>query len=102
MTDEMFDYFWESGLKKLNKKVAKRKFIILIKSIPANERWDFIFFLRQDIRLRLGNQYGFSELHPATYINGERWEDEKPKERDRSTRDISVNESLTDRSWAKK
>lgn len=100
--DEMFYYFWQSGLRKRNKIEAKKKLFALIKSIPEADRWKFIVFLREDIKLRLIGQFGFSELHPTTYINGERWEDERPKERDRSTRDISIQEQLTDTTWAKK
>lgn len=39
----------------------------------------FAKFLVADIRSRLqAKQFGFKKLHPATYLNGKRWLDDKP------------------------
>ena len=55
-----------------------------------------------DIKKRLAsNQLGFKEMHPATYLNGERWEDEiiNTPIPQRQTPIDSI-ELLTDRTWA--
>jgi len=78
--DFCFDGFWKSGIRKVNKK----------KAIPIFEKYladnhdptgptifDLTTALVNDVKQRLkSNQLGFSEMHPTTYLNGERWEDE--------------------------
>jgi hypothetical protein len=105
---DAFEIFWGAGMRKINKKKARTIFERIAKKTPDPTR--FAEALAQDIQTRLRlNQFGFSGLHPATYLNGERWEDELPQIKqivqvetveDRSTRDISFEETLTDRSWA--
>lgn len=73
--DLLFDKFWLSGIRKVNKKKARPLFL----KILAKED-DKVFFassLCNDVHLRLmANQLGFAEMHPTTYLNGERWNDE--------------------------
>jgi hypothetical protein len=74
-TDELFDLFWSAGMRKMNKKKAKHKFILLVKAHSDPVR--FTYMLVKDIELRIkNNQQGFDMMHPTTYLNGERWEDE--------------------------
>jgi len=74
--------FWPAGLRKAAK----------AKALPAFEKkyrvWKksnggppdvFARMLAEDIRLRLSaNVFGFDKLLPASYLNGERWNDERP------------------------
>lgn len=73
--DHAFDVFWQSGLTKQQKKKA----FGIFKRKAGREPMVFAEKLRQDIstRFRLG-QFGIDKMHPTTYLNGERWEDEYP------------------------
>lgn len=81
-TDEAFEkIFWLAGMCKTGKKNAKSAFR------TQYQEWrranggtpdQFASFLAGDISSRMGKQFGFEKLHPATYLNGKRWEDEKP------------------------
>ena len=80
--DEAFEkIFWCAGMVKKGKQ----------KALPAfrskYEEWrkesggtpeQFAQMLAEDIASRQGKQFGFDNLHPATYLNGERWQDDKP------------------------
>ena len=98
--DEAFEIFWLAGMKKLNKKKALTIFKKLAKKVPDLK--EFALRLYNDIQSRLGKQFGFDAMHPTTYLNGERWEDELPAVNSgpRLTKDISLQDELTDRSWA--
>lgn len=71
-----FDRFWKAGMVKHGKKSAFNAF----KKIAKKQK-DLIIFTDKlifDIRWRLENQQiGFDNLYPATYLNGERWNDER-------------------------
>jgi len=70
-----FELFWGSGIRKVNKKKAQSLFNNLLKKQDDGQR--FINFIVTDISARLANnQLGFAEMHPTTYLNGERWNDE--------------------------
>ena len=103
--DEMFEVFWNAGMRKLNKKKAKQLFLKVIKSQELDP-WACTLRLEDDIKQRLidEKQFGFDRMHPTTYLNGERWEDEHVKEEvpalTASTRDITTEQQLNDRSWA--
>lgn len=81
-TDEAFEkIFWLAGMCKTGKKNAKSAFR------TQYQEWrranggtpdQFASFLAGDISSRMGKQFGFEKLYPATYLNGRRWEDEKP------------------------
>ncbi len=82
--DHCFDEFWESGIKKVNKKKTKPLFA---KHLKNNNKptgptiYDLTSALVKDVKSRLeSNQLGFAEMHPTTYFNGERWNDEISKQ----------------------
>ena len=81
-TDEAFEkIFWLAGMCKTGKKNAKSAFRTQYQEWRrANGGTPDMFasFLAGDISSRMGKQFGFEKLHPATYLNGKRWEDEKP------------------------
>jgi len=82
---EAFDQFWEAGMKKLNKKKALAAFKAQFKAHkkelnPEAPEQHFTTHLINDIKQRLKNQQlGFDGMHPTTYLNGERWNDEQAK-----------------------
>jgi len=78
--DELFEMFWSSGIRKVNKKKARSLFLKLIAKEKDKEH--FTRSICNDIYLRImAKQMGFSEMHPTTYINGERWNDEIIKDK---------------------
>jgi hypothetical protein len=96
---EFFEQFWNSGIRKVNKKKSLILFNNLLKKQPDQK--DFTTKLVIDVKARCkSNQLGFAEMHPTTYLNGERWEDtithRAPLAEERKT----TFENLTDRSWA--
>jgi len=75
--DQEFDKFWLSGIKKVNKKKSKAMFTSILKKTKDQGWSEFTEILIEDVKSRLdSNQLGFSEMHPTTYLNGERWRDE--------------------------
>jgi uncharacterized protein YdaU (DUF1376 family) len=78
--DCCFDQFWKSGIRKVNKKNCKPKFVKYLRNNQDPEGptiYDLTTALCNDISARiLNNQLGFSEMHPTTYLNGDRWLDE--------------------------
>ncbi len=81
-TDHAFEnIFWCAGMHKTGKKNAKSAFrtqFTLWRKETKGSAGEFARFLADDIKLRLGVQFGFDKLHPSTYLNGQRWNDEKP------------------------
>lgn len=75
--DYAFSAFWGSGIKKVNKKKAQAIFNKMLNKLEPID-WDALGAnLAIDVQRRLNsNQLGFSEMHPTTYLNGERWNDE--------------------------
>lgn len=100
MSDALFENFWLAGMRKCKKKQTKPLFNKLLKKSGDGE--SFTNMLINDIRKRLAsNQLGFAEMHPTTYLNGERWNDEviqTPKPQQQTP--IDSIELLTDRTWA--
>jgi len=95
MNDELFQRFWLAGMRKCNKKKAKSLFNRLLKRSKDPEL--FTTKLVMDIQKRLdSDQFGFDQLHPTTYLNGERWEDEIIEKEKK----VSIMDRLSDRSWA--
>lgn len=82
-TDKAFDeIFWEAGLRKDSKVKArsafKTKYLAWKKSTKGSPE-DFAAMLALDIRGRVqAGQLGIDKLLPTSYLNGERWNDEKP------------------------
>ena len=71
-----FDQFWNAGMRRLNKKAARKSFDRIIKSQPDKQA--FVDMLVEDIQARFRlQQFGFDKMHPTTYLNGERWEDDR-------------------------
>lgn len=82
-TDKAFEnIFWCAGMRKTGKKNAasafRTQFAAWRKDTHGSAE-DFARMLAEDIRCRAGTQFGFDKLHPATYLNGQRWNDEKPE-----------------------
>lgn len=76
------DIFWGAGLRRDAKTKARSAFRTKYgawKKINHGPPDDFARLLAKDIRLRLQAQvFGFDKLLPSTYLNCERWNDEKP------------------------
>lgn len=75
--NKCFPVFWEAGMCKKNKKRAESIFTSLAAKQKDPEQ--FAQTLAKDIQARLErNQLGFDQMHPTTYLNGERWNDDLP------------------------
>jgi hypothetical protein len=96
---ELFEQFWTSGIRKVNKKKSLILFNNLLKKQPDQK--DFTTKLIIDVKARCkSNQLGFAEMHPTTYLNGERWEDTITHRAPLADERKTTFENLTDRSWA--
>jgi hypothetical protein len=72
---ELFDIFWAAGMRKAAKPAARKAFEKVMRGAEDPEQ--FTYNLVDDIQKRIAiDQLGFTELHPATYLNGMRWEDD--------------------------
>ncbi|HCI3215266.1 TPA: replication protein [Salmonella enterica] len=82
VVDDAFEnIFWLAGMRKLEKKSAKSAFRTqyqIWRRDSGGTPEEFATFLADDIASRVGKQFGFDRLHPSTYLNGQRWNDEKP------------------------
>lgn len=77
---DLFENFWQAGMRKVNKKAARKIFQRLLKE--QSNPHEFVEMLSNDVKHRIRlKQFGFDAMHPTTYLNGERWEDEMPKPR---------------------
>lgn len=82
--DQAFgDIFWKAGLCKVGKVKAcsafRTKYRAWKKSTHGSPP-EFASMLAGDIRQRLSaGVFGMDKLHPATYLNQERWNDEMPE-----------------------
>lgn len=80
--DEAFEnIFWLAGMRKIEKKSAKSSFRTQYhewRRANGGNPEEFATFLAGDIASRIGKQFGFDKLHPSSYLNGQRWNDEKP------------------------
>lgn len=95
----LFGEFWNSGIKKANKKKSKPLFIKLAKSYTTGPVY-FTLMLLDDIQERLTiNQLGFDAMLPTTYLNGERWDDEIKPSKPIGNQSQSPMKMLTDTSW---
>lgn len=93
-----FTIFWNSGIRKLNKKKAKSLFTNILKN-NTDQGWsEFTEILVEDVQERIRiNQLGFSQMHPTTYLNGERWKDEKVIENEKTQRSTQPRSSAVSR-----
>lgn len=72
--DEAFESFWKMGMRKHNKVAARKAFA---RQAKGKDLDDFLAMLAKDIEMRVATgQQGFTEMHPSTYLNNQRWEDE--------------------------
>lgn len=82
-TDQAFEsIFWCAGMRKDGKKNASSAFRTQFKEWRSSSKGsaeEFARMLAEDISSRIANkQFGFDRLLPASYLNGQRWKDEKP------------------------
>ena len=76
LCEESFQVFYSAGLPKKNPQGARKKFLSLANKMKSNQK-DLAKLLKKDIEYRLlTKEFGFNKLHPATYLNNERWLDE--------------------------
>lgn len=80
--EKAFKVFYSAGMRKLNPKGALKSFTALCKKQKKQQTpMDIANHLVNDIKIRLANnQMGFDKMHPTTYLNGERWNDERLQE----------------------
>lgn len=82
-TDKAFDeIFWCAGMRKAGKKNAASAFRTQFREWRKTTRGtasEFATMLAEDIACRNGKQFGFDRLLPSSYLNGQRWNDEKPE-----------------------
>lgn len=77
-----FEHFWlNMKLVKKSKQSAQKSFYKAAKNAP--DAMDFANNLISDTVTRFNNQqFGFDKLHPSTYLNGKRWDDEYTIDKD--------------------
>lgn len=82
-TDRPFEeIFWCAGMRKAGKKNAASAFRTQFREWRKTTRGtasEFATMLAEDIACRNGKQFGFDRLLPSSYLNGQRWNDEKPE-----------------------
>ncbi|WP_348901609.1 helix-turn-helix domain-containing protein [Escherichia coli] len=82
-TDKAFEeIFWRAGMRKAGKKNAASAFRTQFREWRKTTRGtasEFATMLAEDIACRNGKQFGFDRLLPSSYLNGQRWNDEKPE-----------------------
>ncbi|EAC2138324.1 replication protein [Salmonella enterica] len=82
-TDKAFEeIFWCAGMRKAGKKNAASAFRTQFMEWRKTTRGtasEFATMLAEDIACRNGKQFGFDRLLPSSYLNGQRWNDEKPE-----------------------
>ncbi|EKS5614906.1 replication protein [Salmonella enterica] len=82
-TDKAFEeIFWCAGMRKAGKKNAASAFRTQFREwrkITRGTASEFATMLAEDIARRNGKQFGFDRLLPSSYLNGQRWNDEKPE-----------------------
>ena len=75
-SDAAFERYWtESGMRKMGKAKAKSIFDRICKKHGGAEQFATMLIKDCQSRLQVG-QVGFDAMHPTTYLNGERWNDE--------------------------
>ncbi|EEN1042466.1 TPA: replication protein [Salmonella enterica] len=82
-TDKAFEeIFWCAGMRKAGKKNAASAFRTQFREwrkVTRGTASEFATMLAEDIACRNGKQFGFDRLLPSSYLNGQRWNDEKPE-----------------------
>jgi hypothetical protein len=89
ISNKLFDQFWNSGIRKTGKKDCEPLFKKIISK--AEDKESFTQKLVSDIQKRIQlNQLGFENLHPKTYLNGERWTDDYPRPQQQTQNTASI------------
>ncbi len=82
-TDKAFEeIFWCAGMRRAGKKNAASAFRTQFREwrkTTGGTASEFATMLAEDIACRNGKQFGFDRLLPSSYLNGQRWNDEKPE-----------------------
>ena len=74
--EKSFNKFWIAGMVKINKKTSFARYKTRLKESGMKPN-DFAEMLTNDVQARIkAEQLGFDKMHPTTYLNGNRWEDE--------------------------
>lgn len=92
--EEAFAVFYSAGMRKLNPKGALKSFTALCKKSKKEfTPIEIANHLANDVKIRLANnQMGFDKMHPTTYLNNERWNDERVQESNEAGNQESANE----------
>ncbi len=92
--EEAFAVFYNAGMRKLNPKGALKYFTALCKKSKKEfTPIEIANHLANDVKIRLANnQMGFDKMHPTTYLNNERWNDERVQESNAAGNQESENE----------
>lgn len=92
INQDLFEQFWHAGMRKINKKKARSLFDRVIKKQEQQEL--FTQYLVTDIQKRLDLcQFGFSSMHPTTYLNQERWNDDYPVKHEQCNKLSTIEQS---------
>ena len=74
--DLAFDIFYKAGLVKKSKQSALKSFKAICKNGKVTPE-EVANKLAEDVKKRIAaKQFGIDQLHPSTYLNGRRWEDD--------------------------
>lgn len=78
--ERCFAEFWRAGLVKVNRAKALKSFKSAFEKSGQKSWQAFTVMLVKDIHRRIAlHQFGFEKLHPTTYLNNQRWEDDYPE-----------------------
>lgn len=76
--DDAFQRYWDAGMRKIDKLRARKAFDRKCKQLKMQPA-ELADLLVADVKKRIQRKvFGFDRLHPATYLNNERWNDEIP------------------------
>ncbi|WP_241951489.1 replication protein [Pasteurella multocida] len=102
--ENAFDVFWKVYKVKVNKAGALKSFKSAYKKYSQKAKCtakQFAQMLADDVQKRLSlGQFGFDKLHPTTYLNNARWEDEYTQPAQFKGSQSANNSYQDDGSWA--
>ncbi|HII3752266.1 TPA: helix-turn-helix domain-containing protein [Pasteurella multocida] len=102
--ENAFDVFWKVYKIKVNKSGALKSFKSAYKKFSQKTKCtiqQFAEMLADDVQKRLSlGQFGFDKLHPTTYLNNARWEDEYTQSAQFKGSQSANNSYQDDGSWA--
>jgi hypothetical protein len=86
LVTEAFVYFWSNmKLPKKARPIGEKSFVKAVKAF--DDPLHFANFLVRDTETRFNNQQiGFDKMHPSTYLNQTRWEDDHTIDKTSSTK----------------